>query len=119
MSAISTKDVKVGDILHDVHTYKMGNTTMTAEGHWTADVTAVAEDGTWAEASWNSNPAKRYVGCLPKGWKRAPKDWIRQGLGGGRACALCCASEKDGHTDDCDHPRAVAKRKAAAKAAKP
>jgi hypothetical protein len=59
--AIKTNSVKVGDILHDVHTYKMGNTTITAEGHWLIRVTAVADDGSWAEASWNSNKRKKSV----------------------------------------------------------
>jgi hypothetical protein len=113
--AIATKSVKVGDILHDVHTYKMGRTTVTAEGHWLIRVTAVADDGSWAEASWNSNASKRYVGCFPKGWKASPKEWLRQGLGGGRVCALCYATENAGHAADCEHPRAVAKRKKASR----
>jgi hypothetical protein len=114
--SVATNSVRVGDTLHDVHTYKMGNTTIRAEGHWMIHVTAVADDGSWADASWNGNASKRYVGCFPKGWKTSPKEWIRQGLGGGRTCALCYANEKNGHAADCEHPRAVSARKKAARA---
>jgi hypothetical protein len=114
MSAISTKDVKVGDILHDVHTYTMGHTTMTAEGHWTARVTAEAEDGTWAEASWNSNRPVRHRRTLPKGWRRVPKEWLVNPIRGTR-CSMCHAHKTDGHKPTCDHPRAVSARKKAAK----
>jgi len=107
--SIKTSEVKVGDVLHDVHTYQAGNTAMRLEGHWTAKITAVAEDGSWVEASWNGNTPRRYVSVLPKSWKRTPKEWVR-GLGG-RACTCCRKSEKDGHADDCDHPRAVSARK--------
>jgi hypothetical protein len=97
----------------------MGNTMMTAEGHWTARITEVAEDGSWAEASWNCNPAKRFYSTMPKGWKTSPKEWLRQGMGDGRACALCGASEVAGHRLDCEHPRAIAARKKAAKTVEP
>jgi hypothetical protein len=119
MSAIRTADVKVGDILHDVHRVKAGNTTMSIEGYWTARVTAVADDGSWAEASWNSNPAKRYHSTMPKSWRRRPKEWISQRLFEPRSCGVCHASERDGHVADCEHPRAVAKRKRATKAVQP
>jgi hypothetical protein len=115
LMAIKTSDVKVGDILHDVHTERMGNTTMRREGHWTARVTEVAEDGSWAMASWNGNPAKRYRNQFPTSWKRTPKEWLRNDLHG-RRCSMCSASERDGHDPDCEHPRAVAARNRDAKA---
>lgn len=58
--SIKTSDLKVGDVLHDIHRVKAGNTTMSVEGHW----------------------------------------------------------EANGHDPDCEHPRAIAARKRAAKAAK-
>lgn len=118
--SIKTSDLKVGDILHDVHSQRMGNTTMRCEGHWEAKVTEVAEDGTWAMVSWNGNASRKYWGFVP--YKRWPKEWIRGGnatLGrGGRTCCICYAQESDGHRETCEHPRAVAARKRAQKGAK-
>lgn len=110
---IKTSDLKVGDVLHDVHSTRMGNTTMRCEGHWTAKVMAVDEDGSWADVSWNGNEARRFFGSVP--YKRWPKEWVRgsnAALGrGGRTCCLCYAQESDGHLETCEHPRAVAARK--------
>ena len=106
---IKTSDLKVGDVLHDVHSHKMGNTTMRAEGHWLVRVVEVADDGSWAMLSWNGNRPCRYTGTVPH-YKRWPKEWIRSGFGG-RTCCICHAREADGHKSYCDHPRAVAARK--------
>lgn len=117
MAAIKTSEVKVGDVLYDVHREKAGNTTIGIEGCWEAVVSAVAEDGSWAEARWNGNAARRHRETFPKGWKRQPKEWLRQSILGGRSCALCQGKELDGHKDYCEHPRAVAARKRAEKEA--
>jgi hypothetical protein len=113
--SIKTSDLKVGDVLHDIHRTKQGNTTMTAEGHWTVRVVAVADDGSWADLSWNGNRPQRCYGSTR--YKRWPKEWYSPGMGGGRQCALCHADESAGHKPACEHPRAIAARKRAAKAA--
>lgn len=110
--------LKQGDVLHDVHTYKAGNTTMRVEGHWLVYVRDVDPEGKWADLSWNGNRAERYTE-VPKGWKRYPKEWIRGGfINGGNRCGVCQAKETEGHTPSCSHPRAVAARKRATKETK-
>jgi hypothetical protein len=107
--AIKTSDLKVGDVLHDIHRVKAGNTTMSVEGHWEVYVKAVADDGSWADLSWNGNRPRRVYGSTK--YKRWPKEWYSPSISGGRQCAICFAGESDGHRDDCDHPRAAAARK--------
>lgn len=113
--SIKTSDLKIGDVLHDIHRVKQGNTTMSAEGHWLVYVRAVADDGSWADLSWNGNRATRCYGSTS--YKRHPKEWYKPGLFGDRQCAMCYAKESDGHKPDCEHPRAIEARKRAAKAA--
>lgn len=113
--SIKTSDLKVGDVLHDIHRVKAGNTTMSVEGHWEVYVRAVADDGSWADLSWNGNRPMRCYGKTS--YKRHPKEWYRPGITGGRQCAICGAKEANGHDPDCEHPRAIAARKRAAKAA--
>jgi hypothetical protein len=114
--SIKTSDLKVGDILHDIHRERAGNTTMNVEGHWLVVVKAVAEDGSWYEASWNGNKPSRHYGSRC-GYTRHPKEWYRPDIMGGRKCAVCYAREDDGHKPTCSHPRAIAARKRAAKTA--
>jgi len=114
--AVATEKLKAGDVLYDTHSHKMGNTTMSCEGVWMCRVREVAEDGSWALVSWNGNPARKHYRRLPNSWKRNPKEWVRTGWRG-RECYMCNASEDDGHEPDCDHPRAVSRRKREAKAA--
>lgn len=110
---VKTSDLKVGDVLHDVHRTKAGHTTMTIEGHWEVYVRAVAEDGSWADLSWNGNRPRRVYGST--GYKRWPKEWIQQSIGGDRSCGICHAGEREGHAETCEHPRAIAARKKATK----
>jgi len=43
---------------------------------------------------------------------------VGQVLFGPRACYFCRKTEEQGHAADCEHPRAIAARKRAAKEAK-
>lgn len=51
--------IKAGDILYDVHSYRMGNTTLRSMGVWTVRVISVSDNGT-AMVSWNGNPAEKW-----------------------------------------------------------
>lgn len=117
MPAIPIESLKVGDILHDVHRVQAGNVAASIDGHWEVRVTAIADDHTWIELSWNGNRPERHR-SVPSGYKRHPKEWIQGSLFGGRSCGICSRTEQNGHAPDCDHPRAVAARKKAAKAVK-
>jgi hypothetical protein len=114
--AIKISDLKVGDILHDVHRERVGNTTMSAEGHWLVYVRRIDDDFSWVDLSWNGNKERRYY-RVPPGYKRHPKEWIMHY--DARSCGYCHAKEKDGHAPSCDHPRAIAARKRQLKSEKP
>lgn len=114
---IKIESLKAGEVLYDTHIEQAGNTAMRREGVWECYVREVASDGKWVEISWNGNPAQRFR-TVPKGYKRAPKEWVRS-LFGGRKCYLCNKSESDGHAPDCEHPKAIAARKKAAKTKEP
>lgn len=114
---IKIESLRVGDVLYDTHSERAGNTTMRVEGVWYCYVRAIDPAGQWIEISWNGNPARRYS-AVPSDFKRAPKEWVRSGLFGARKCHFCSNSEPDGHAPDCDHPRAIAARKKAAKVKK-
>lgn len=110
-----------GMTLYDVRSERAGNTTMRVEWCWEVRVVSVHLDASppYAMLAWNViNPARKYF-TVPRGWKRWPKEWIRQSLFSGRSCALCFAKEGDGHHENCQHPRAVSARAKAAKAVTP
>lgn len=115
--ALSIKDLKAGELLYDVHSERAGNTTMRCEGVWTARVKEVDPDGQWALISWNGNPAHKMY-RVPSNYRRHPKEWIRSEIFASAKCYYCNHSKEQGHADDCDHPRAIAARKKAAKGAK-
>jgi hypothetical protein len=57
--------IKPGDILYDVHSHKMGNTTASTMGVWTVRVIEVHENH--IVASWNGNsPEKMFEGRVSK-----------------------------------------------------
>jgi hypothetical protein len=114
---IKIESLKAGDVLYDVHSERAGNTTMRVERCWKCYVRAVDPAGKWVEISRNGNPARRFA-AVPQEYKRAPKEWVRSELFGARSCYFCGNSESDGHAADCDHPRAIAARKKAAKVSK-
>ena len=97
--------------------YRVDETYIKIKGIWQYLYRAVDSDGKWVEISRNGSPARRFA-TVPKEYKRAPKEWVRSELFGARSCYFCGNSEPDGHTADCEHPRAIAARKKAAKAKK-
>lgn len=52
---IKFEKIKAGDTLYDVHSYRMGNTTITTMGCWTVYVFEVDSTGRRALVSWNGN----------------------------------------------------------------
>ena len=109
---IKIQSLKPGDVLYDVHSERAGNTTLRREGVWECYVRAVDPNGKWVEISRNGNPARRFA-TVPKEYKRAPKEWVRSELFGARSCYFCSNWKPEGHTADCEHPRAIAARKKA------
>lgn len=52
--------LKAGQILHDYHRERMGNTTMSREGHWTVVVQEIDLENKRALCSWNTNKPRWY-----------------------------------------------------------
>ena len=64
---IKFEKVKAGDILYDVHSYRMGNTTMRSMGVWSVTVFSVDYERRQAVVSWNGNPNQVwYAGMIEK-----------------------------------------------------
>jgi hypothetical protein len=62
-------DLKPGQVLFDVRSTRMGNTTMRTISVWRATIKDVDPDGKKFTASWNGNPHKLYW-SVPKSWKK-------------------------------------------------
>lgn len=52
---IKFEKIKAGDVLFDVHSYRMGNTTIRSMGCWEVKVVEVYPDKRSALVSWNGN----------------------------------------------------------------
>jgi len=50
---VKFEKIAAGDVLYDVHSYRMGNTTLRSVGVWDVRIKALREDG--AIVSWNGN----------------------------------------------------------------
>jgi hypothetical protein len=60
--AVKWETVQAGDVLYDVHSYRMGNTTMRSMGCWEVRVRSIDHAKGTAVVSWNGNP--------PETWRR-------------------------------------------------
>jgi len=58
--SISFDKLVPGMRLHDVHSYRMGNTTMSALGCWPVRVISVDSVNRRAMVSWNGNPPESW-----------------------------------------------------------
>jgi hypothetical protein len=74
--------LKPGDVLWDVHSYKMGNTTMSTMGCWPVRIVEVHE--TYVMASWNGNPPERMNSMRIQRYRVSEPVMIREGFGRSR-----------------------------------
>jgi hypothetical protein len=58
--AIKFEKVEPGMVLLDIHSHKMGNTTLRELGCWEVKVISVDVTARTAMCSWNGNPARIY-----------------------------------------------------------
>jgi hypothetical protein len=70
-----------GMVLYDVHSHKMGNTTMTSIGVWTVRVISVDHEKRKAICSWNGNPPMTYYERGIAKLKEKEPVLIREGFG--------------------------------------
>lgn len=52
------ENIKPGQVLHDYHNVRQGNTTLKKEGHWRVVVIEVNLEKRQALISWNGNPPR-------------------------------------------------------------
>lgn len=109
---IKFETVVAGEMLLDVHSYRMGNTKMRATGVWPVRVISVDHAKRTAVVSWNGNREKILFGNQVTKLYRVAPEWIQSGRdGGGRSCHYCRGREAEGHTPTCTHPKAERARK--------
>lgn len=58
--AVRLDKIEPGMVLLDIHSQKMGNTTMRRLGLWRVLVVSVDKEARTAMCSWNGNPARMY-----------------------------------------------------------
>lgn len=74
----------VGQEVYDVHSCRMGNTTIRTMGCWTVRIKEVDPEGRFVVASWNHNaPEKFWAGSVKK-WRAKKPIFIKSGLFGQR-----------------------------------
>jgi hypothetical protein len=66
---MNISDLKPGQVMFDVHSYKMGNTTVRSLGVWRVKIIEVDVLGTYFMASWNNNGPKKHF-SVPSNWKK-------------------------------------------------
>lgn len=104
--------IKAGDVLYSVSRHAVGNTTVRGTTVYRVLIVSI-EDSGWAVARWNGNEPRRYSPHDISRLRRSPPEWSGDWINGYR-CTLCRRKDKDGHAEDCPHPKAVRARKAAA-----
>lgn len=116
---IKFEKITEGMTLYDVHSTKMGNTTMSRLGLWEVYVREVDTEKRQVLASWNGNKSRWYQERAICAFRAHPPEWMRSSSSF-RARYYCptCRAEVDEkkdatceHTETCSHPKAVAWRK--------
>jgi hypothetical protein len=69
---VAFNTVRVGDVLYDGGTYKMGNTKLREVGNWPVKIVEVDTVRGRVLASWNSNTPKWFSERAVKAWRRTP-----------------------------------------------
>lgn len=116
--AIKIESIKPGDVLLDVHSTRMGNTTMRRLGVWSVEVVSIDVTNRCARVRWNGNREETWYGARLRRLRRFAPEWLSSGLwsdGDRFYCHHCHArgAKKDSanHRPNCPHPKAVAWRK--------
>lgn len=70
-------DLVRGQVLYEVKRERMGNTTMRTTAVRRVIICDIGDH--WFEASWNSNPPKRFY-SIPPSWRKGKPYLVRNGL---------------------------------------
>lgn len=79
--------IKAGDVLYDVHSYRMGNTTIRSMGVWQVKVITLHPEDRTATVSWNGNRPERYYASDLKRLREKEPTLIKTGFFGQRRLA--------------------------------
>lgn len=82
------EQLKPGMVVYDVHSYRMGNTTVRSMGCWAVKILEVHERK--VVASWNGNQPQTFYGPRFK-WRAKKPEMVRNSFG---ACRLKTRAEK-------------------------
>jgi hypothetical protein len=106
---VKFETLKAGDVLYDCHNELLGNTMCRGMSVWIIVVKSI--DGNAAWVSWNGNPDRRESRhyFAQSRIRRAPPEWVNDGFGS--RCHFCREKRDDGHRSDCQHPKAISRRK--------
>ena len=72
--------LKPGMIVYDVHSHRMGNTTMRTLGVWRIRIEQLDLEKRTVYASWNNNPARWFHSNIWSKWKLKEPVLIRGGI---------------------------------------
>jgi hypothetical protein len=77
--AISWNKITTGDVLLDIHRYRMGNTRMTKLGCWSVKIVSMNSVTETAMCSWNGNPPTMWTRRrLEKLYRKPTKKYLDQ-----------------------------------------
>lgn len=79
--AIRFERIKPGDVLYDVHSEIMGNTTMRGVGVWEVQVVSVDEQNRFAMVRWNWNPPQKWYERRLCRLRAKKPELVKSGLG--------------------------------------
>lgn len=70
-----------GMVVYDVHSYKMGNTTLSTIGTWSVHIVSIDHESRTCIASWNGNPPEKCFEHTISKWKATKPHLVRTALG--------------------------------------
>jgi hypothetical protein len=79
---VKIEQLAPGQIVYDVHSHRMGNTTLRSWGVWRIRIHAIAEDKSFVEASWNGNRVEKYYPRDVERWKKNEPRLVSTGMMG-------------------------------------
>lgn len=73
-----------GQIVYDVHSHRMGNTTMRTMGCWEVRIVSIDLEKGTVVATWNSNPAQTFYRNSIQKWREKKPVFVSTGAFGKR-----------------------------------
>jgi hypothetical protein len=74
--------LKPGMVVYDVHSYRMGNTTLRSVGVWQVQIVSVDAETQTVIASWNHNTPEKYRRRTWEKWRLKEPKLVNTGMWG-------------------------------------